>query len=283
MRKGFTLIELLVVLAIVVVLSALLFPVFASARAAARGAACLNNYRQVSTAQNLYIADYEDRVVPASYRTDANANPLNDRKWPQLLLPYSARNFGIFQCPEDKSPRPSIESLFSADLSLADPDAKLYVQAERTNLGYNAIYFSPRVSTPFGVQSWPISTSEVALPAGTYVYLDSVWETSSGIPRGGGNYVVQPPCRYARLGTTMVDTTIDDPMDDPRPGWQPSPKPHARTYGGVWAWHGKKATVAFLDGHVKPVEVTQLSQGCAVEPSWGGAILDFNLYSWDLR
>jgi len=47
MRKGFTLIELLVVIAIIAILAAILFPVFAQAKAAAKKSACLSNTRQL--------------------------------------------------------------------------------------------------------------------------------------------------------------------------------------------------------------------------------------------
>ena len=42
-RRAFTLIELLVVIAIIAILAAILFPVFARARAAAQKANCLSN------------------------------------------------------------------------------------------------------------------------------------------------------------------------------------------------------------------------------------------------
>ncbi|NLN90274.1 MAG: prepilin-type N-terminal cleavage/methylation domain-containing protein, partial [candidate division WS1 bacterium] len=53
-RRGFTLIELLVVIAIIAILAAILFPVFAKARAKARQTSCLSNSRQIATAIMAY-------------------------------------------------------------------------------------------------------------------------------------------------------------------------------------------------------------------------------------
>jgi prepilin-type N-terminal cleavage/methylation domain-containing protein/prepilin-type processing-associated H-X9-DG protein len=60
-RKGFTLIELLVVIAIIAILAAILFPVFAAAREKARQTTCLNNLKQLSTALQLYGADWNQK------------------------------------------------------------------------------------------------------------------------------------------------------------------------------------------------------------------------------
>lgn len=59
-RKAFTLIELLVVIAIIAILAAILFPVFAQAKVAAKKAAALTQSKQVGTAIQIYIADYDD-------------------------------------------------------------------------------------------------------------------------------------------------------------------------------------------------------------------------------
>jgi prepilin-type N-terminal cleavage/methylation domain-containing protein len=68
-RSGFTLIELLVVIAIIAVLVALIFPVFASARAKARQNTCISNLRQIGISIELYAMDYDD-LYPACYRCD---------------------------------------------------------------------------------------------------------------------------------------------------------------------------------------------------------------------
>lgn len=62
MRGAFTLIELLVVIAIVAILAAVLFPVFARAKEAAKKATCTSNLKQLGTAWELYLSDYDDRM-----------------------------------------------------------------------------------------------------------------------------------------------------------------------------------------------------------------------------
>ena len=57
-REGFTLVELLVVIAIIVILGAILFPVFASVREKARQSNCHANLQQISTALKSYKEDH---------------------------------------------------------------------------------------------------------------------------------------------------------------------------------------------------------------------------------
>src|ERR1700736_2371983 len=81
-RKAFTLIELLVVIAIIAILAAILFPVFAQARATARKAACASNLRQIGLAFTMYAQDYDELLVP--HWIDKTGIP----DWKTLLDPY---------------------------------------------------------------------------------------------------------------------------------------------------------------------------------------------------
>jgi prepilin-type N-terminal cleavage/methylation domain-containing protein len=84
-RRGFTLIEFLVVIAIIAILAAILFPVFAQARATARKAACTSNLKQIGLAFALYAQDYDETLVPHWI----NSTGIPD--WKTLLDPYIKR------------------------------------------------------------------------------------------------------------------------------------------------------------------------------------------------
>ena len=97
--RAFTLIELLVVIAIIAILAAILFPVFAQAKAAAKTTATLSNVKQLGTSVHLYAGDSDDRTPGAwmcySGSTDPYCGPdfFSPRSdvfvtWSTLLYPY---------------------------------------------------------------------------------------------------------------------------------------------------------------------------------------------------
>src|SRR5213593_4773688 len=95
-RAGFTLIELLVVVAIIAILAAILFPVFAQARDKARQTSCTSNMKQLGTAMMMYVQDY-DESYPAVWYADTG-------HWANMILPYLGQGKqiwtgGIMLCP----------------------------------------------------------------------------------------------------------------------------------------------------------------------------------------
>jgi prepilin-type N-terminal cleavage/methylation domain-containing protein/prepilin-type processing-associated H-X9-DG protein len=113
--KGFTLIELLVVIAIIAILAAMLFPVFARARESARKIQCLSNVKNIATAVQMYLTDY-DRFPPNEHRSEVRewimdfcggcdsaadcrateANPY--LRWPLIFEEY-VKNREVWRCP----------------------------------------------------------------------------------------------------------------------------------------------------------------------------------------
>lgn len=106
-KAGFTLIELLVVIAIIAILAAILFPVFAQARAKARAIACLSNTKQLGIAMMMYMQDYDEVALPAHMDYDDATvgktpdNTVRDwrRFWPFIIQPY-VKNFQAQLCPD---------------------------------------------------------------------------------------------------------------------------------------------------------------------------------------
>jgi prepilin-type N-terminal cleavage/methylation domain-containing protein/prepilin-type processing-associated H-X9-DG protein len=88
-RRGFTLIELLVVMALLAILSAMLFPVLALAREQARRAVCISRVRQIGQAHLLYLQDWDDRFPSWIQAGEPRPAPFKSRRyWTELLQPY---------------------------------------------------------------------------------------------------------------------------------------------------------------------------------------------------
>ena len=121
MKRAFTLIELLVVIAIIAILAAILFPVFAQAKAAAKKTSALSNQKQLGLAVIMYQGDYDD-VYPRNDGCEAGSslnpalksmpfnptgagcttapfyNRMNHYAWQKWVSPY-VKNVQLFEHP----------------------------------------------------------------------------------------------------------------------------------------------------------------------------------------
>ena len=86
-REGFTLVELLVVITIIIILAAILFPVFARARAKAMQTKCINNLKQMGQAIAMYEDDYET-PMPFNVKAEPFAIAYYQYFWKDLMEPY---------------------------------------------------------------------------------------------------------------------------------------------------------------------------------------------------
>jgi len=103
-RRGFTLIELLVVIAIIAILAAILFPVFARAKAKANQTNCLSNFKNVILAIHMYCQDYDETMPRDTFNVASFTTPNGEvvttgqMPWMIAVYPY-AKNVGVFNCP----------------------------------------------------------------------------------------------------------------------------------------------------------------------------------------
>lgn len=105
--KGFTLIELLIVIAIIALLAAILFPVFARARENARRAVCQSNLKQIGLGLLQYTQDYDERFPPCIMEQpvgatfDSNGESISGNiAWHLLIMPY-VKSTQLFTCPSN--------------------------------------------------------------------------------------------------------------------------------------------------------------------------------------
>ncbi|MBC8063233.1 MAG: prepilin-type N-terminal cleavage/methylation domain-containing protein [Chlorobia bacterium] len=144
-RKAFTLIELLVVIAIIAILAAILFPVFAQAKAAAKKSSSLSNVKQTGLSSIIYQADYDDimPIINEYGQTGVNNGAyvyFGNRgviPWTQLIQPYM-KNVDILMDPQGPQPLASPAG-FNVNVS------KLFTPM----YGYNPYLIQGGVSYPY--------------------------------------------------------------------------------------------------------------------------------------
>ncbi len=139
-NRAFTLIELLVVIAIIAILAAILFPVFAQAREKARSISCLSNMRQIATAAQMYVQDYDERLffrVSGPNRATASrtgaVTPAGDAVdywheiWWNALMPY-IKNSQVYACPSDAGPTTNADATCTAYPASACPPSSMTIK-----------------------------------------------------------------------------------------------------------------------------------------------------------
>jgi len=242
LRKGFTLIELLVVLAVISILAAILFPVFAKARQAARKTTEISNLKQLSLAIMMYSQDYDDHFP---YFT-GQPNSLNSGKalqWPKLLYPYFKEIDILFS--------PSLPEIGSDFTNRSHSNIDDYMLNRFPSYGYNRDYLG---AVPPGPTEGPSGASLAAIqaPSQTVAFVTTATShtNSSGIPfepfePAAGYAYVWPPQYWS--GTSVIDGS---------------------SYGYAWPTYDGFFIASFADGHVKAVSVAQLGDHTPANNLW---------------
>jgi prepilin-type processing-associated H-X9-DG protein len=164
------------VIAIIAILAAILFPVFAQAREAARKASCQSNLRQLGTATQMYLQDYDGTFYTHNWRTaeywfgKVSGGQVDRTRG--LLYPYT-RNFDIQRCPS-----------FTAQPKWGNT-------AATAGYGYNYYYLTGPANDP---GQYGVNEAELQRPAECIVLGDSaIYEWWTSPPAVRENHGLFPP------------------------------------------------------------------------------------------
>ena len=195
-KGGFTLIELLTVLAIVAILSSLLLPALANAKARARIAACKNNLRQMAKGLTMYEADYH--FFPGtgydliSLRQPPWLIPSPDC-WVAKISPYLANNSPVFICPDYQPVVTNSQSYGYNAGGSCQQNCPPYTLGLGLGAGFDFIALSS-VAVPADM----IALGDLQLPSNVFRFVITPWHKQ---PLGGVDSVIAP--RHAG-GSDMV-------------------------------------------------------------------------------
>jgi prepilin-type N-terminal cleavage/methylation domain-containing protein/prepilin-type processing-associated H-X9-DG protein len=223
---AFTLIELLVVIAIIAILAAILFPVFAQARAKARQASSLSNLRQIGLAVSIYVQDYDAYPFHSS-----PSSQVPRTRWADYLFPY-VKNEALFRAP-------------GAPETLHRKPFAHNPQALYGSYGYNYQYLG-NSRHPFTA-----TDAEIEKPAETIALSDTEGCSFDRGVLNAGNYVIDPPLPSARGSRPAT----------PGAGFYGSAGEciGARGCRAVPAErHSELVTVSFADGHARALKRSQM-------------------------
>ena len=232
MRKAFTLIELLVVIAIIAILAAILFPVFAQAKAAAKKTACVSNEKQALLAFQMYSNDSDDVFMPAYSQ---NPNVI----WPQMFQKY-VKNQDILLCPGGDKPGVTGWASATPPDGMAKPFGVSYIA--------NLHVLGDGLDT---LNTGGISTSytSVAQPTSTVLIADGGVKASATKPSipdkpeaKNRAWLLNDPVKdgFTNVQCCAFATTYSDAQNQDWAG--PAPR------------HQGKTATGFADGHVKVVD-----------------------------
>ncbi|MBN9502227.1 MAG: hypothetical protein BGO01_19285 [Armatimonadetes bacterium 55-13] len=261
LRKAFTLIELLVVIAIIAILAAILFPVFAQAKAAAKNSADISNLKQSTLAVLMYSGDYDD-MFPYALDNVWNSS------WAVITQPY-IKNFGVYRSPFDSNNKPAdiwLEGWSGVPISYG---ANSYYHPQNSKVGAGCGCGDPcvlgGVMSPMAqpdscapgdwFTSWTKSQTVVTNVAGTVMITDKF--NADAIKAGGwGNLSAFFGVSFFCL-ECAYQWDWGSPVEIPD-GRLVATEPYPfGPDGAVSLTNAKRANFAMADGHVKTMKPSQ--------------------------
>jgi prepilin-type N-terminal cleavage/methylation domain-containing protein len=200
---AFTLVELLVVMAVIGVLTALLFPVVGAVKAKARRATCLSNLRQINLGIRIYCDDSND-TSPGGRFPAAGYKEL--MKTCVGLNRHSSSQDRLFACPADRF---HWYELPHQGLSFTNAPQHEQPYWDYSSYWFNGLNASHSFVPHLGVGNLKISSisepAKTVLVAETPAYLPYSWHQ----PRAGEGPTLAPMFNEAKNMISFVDGHVN--------------------------------------------------------------------------
>ena len=255
MRRGaFTLIELLVVIAIISILAAILFPVFAQAKATAKQTVCIVHVRQMGLATLMYRTDYDDTWPPAVNVVPYQAGYSDQQFWigyDNNNAPLAGGFTGLVNEPAINKPRPGMIDPYikSEDIKACPSQPNEWQMAMAYNWfnpNHPSAYYSTNPNAegkeygPGAYQTWVDANG----------YINSLGINDSGMEEPADTLVLWE--HNARVPVCNFLQSVD---------WENDPPIHLQYLRDHFNFlHRDGSTTLWGDGHTKRVMFSQLKR-----------------------
>jgi prepilin-type N-terminal cleavage/methylation domain-containing protein/prepilin-type processing-associated H-X9-DG protein len=278
-KRAFTLIELLVVIAIIAILAAILFPVFAQARAAARQISCVSNSKQANLGVQMYAQDYDETfpgldnngscihgnavcALPDWGEAGPNTVTQGYMFW-NVVQPY-IKNNQLTYCPEAGTTNwpfavADAGTIFGNTWGTYDPAREsVYIGAvSQQALSIYVVQYWGFLPTAVASYNARGAMAAISRPAEIVLSVgDSTWDTTTSPNNAIGNtgvWVYRPGVPCGSLGGPSGWTWYVH-KGKKRSG---DPSTDVGNTGGI---NSGMASISFCDGHVKSMKYQQVER-----------------------
>jgi prepilin-type processing-associated H-X9-DG protein len=251
-----------VVIAIIAILAAILFPVFAQAREKARAITCISNMKELGLATLMYTQDYDEHTPFGEWSNGTGWQGWYSG-WAGLIYPY-VKSAGVYVCPDD--PNPYDLYSYAMNNNFEEPDnggsdgqSIASWAAPASTIMYFEQSYNYEDPAVVATQGWGEAPGDMA----------SGFDSESASGNGGGviNGMSSNPANpgnkangYSAYGETYATGFF--------PGWNAKNTVASGNWGGGTppqfdgtARHSAGSNYAFCDGHAKWLQASRVSAG----------------------